>query len=380
MPKRRSASVFPYRGKFRLQYIDSFGRTRTKTANSRPEAYELLAEIQLRSANGYLNPKPRELPTLENYLRYWFEIKRLEVSPTTAWGFESHIKNYLVPLFGGQKLDEIAAYQIQDLYSYLLSECSLSAGTVRKVHSLLAGVFELATNQGLIQASPMEKIKPPKYVPKPPEVYSEVEVEKLLQSASYKAPEAHLRWLFALRYGMRQGEVLGLRFEDFDLVERTVQVRRTVNSLPGKGVVSLPTKSKHSNRRLPIGGQVVGLVSQLDSSRGWLFSESGVMPIDAGCDQRRWRALVAAAGVRYLPLHSARHSVATNLMSQGANPKAVQMLLGHSSPAYTLATYVHPQVDDLRALLADSNYGEIGEKSGNDISSPDNSELGSGTW
>jgi len=40
MPKRRSASVFPYRGKFRLQYIDSFGRTRTKTASSRPEALE----------------------------------------------------------------------------------------------------------------------------------------------------------------------------------------------------------------------------------------------------------------------------------------------------------------------------------------------------
>jgi len=178
---------------------------------------------------------------------------------------------------------------------------------------------------------------------------------------------------------MRQGEVLGLRFEDFDLVQRTVQIRRTVNSLPGKGVVSLPTKSKHSNRRIPIDGRVVGLVSQLDSSRGWLFSESGVMPIDAGCDQRRWRAVVAAAGVRYLPLHSARHSVATILMAQGANPKAVQMLLGHSSPAYTLATYVHPQVDDLRALLSDNNFGEVRVETGNSKEVSTNSALESGS-
>jgi hypothetical protein len=66
-------------------------------------------------------------------------------------------------------------------------------------------------------------------------------------------------------------------------------------------------------------------------------------------------------------------------MAQGANPKAVQMLLGHSSPAYTLATYVHPQVDDLRALLADNNFGENREKSGIDIAALDNSALESGS-
>jgi len=224
----------------------------------------------------------------------------------------------------------------------------------------------------------MQQIRPPKYTPKPPEVYSATELETLLQTASNRAPEANLRWLFALRYGMRQGEVLGLMYEDFDLTQKTLHISRTVNSLPGKGVVSLPVKSKHSNRKLPIDSEVIGLLSQMRGS-GWLFSESGAMPIDATCDQRRWRALVAAAGVRYLPLHSARHSVATNFMAQGANPKVVQMLLGHSSPAYTLATYVHPQVDDLRLLIADNSYGEIGGKRGSELPGSDNSELESGT-
>ena len=172
--------------------------------------------------------------------------------------------------------------------------------------------------------------------------------------------------------------VLGLRYEDFDLTQKTLHISRTVNLLPGRGVVSLPVKSKHSNRKLPIDAEVIGLLSQTKGS-GWFFSESGVMPIDATCDQRRWRALVAAAGVRYLPLHSARHSVATNLMAQGANPKAVQMLLGHSSPAYTLATYVHPQVDDLRALLADNNFVELRAEPGNSKEASTNSALESGS-
>ena len=375
---RKSASVFPYRGKYRIQYLDSFGRTRTKTAETRKAAYELLASLQLQHQSGFLNPINTETPTLSQWLSYWLDKKRLEVSPTTLWGYQSHIDNYLVPLMGNLKLNELAAFRIQDLYGYLQTDEGLSPGTVRKVHSLLAGALSMAANQGLILHNPIQQIRPPKYTPKPLEVYSASELERLLQSASYKAPGAHLRWLFALRYGMRQGEVLGLRYGDFNLTQKTLHISRTVNSLPGKGVVALPVKSKHSNRTLPIDSQVIGLLSQMRGS-GWLFSESGAMPIDATCDQRRWRALVLAAEVRYLPLHSARHSVATNLMAQGANPKAVQMLLGHSSPAYTLATYVHPQVDDLRALLADNNFGEIEEKSGNEVSSPNNSELESGT-
>jgi len=364
---RKSASVFPYRGKFRIQYLDSFGRTRTKTADTRKAAYELLAQLQMQQQAGFLNPKASETPTLSQWLGYWLDKKKLEVSPTTIWGFESHINNYLVPLMGNLKLGELAAFRIQDLYLYLQKDEGLSAGTVRKVHSLLSGALAMAQNQGLIAHNPMVQISPPKYTPRPPEVYTPNEMQTLLQSASYKAPGAYLRWLFALKYGMRQGEVLGLRFEDFDLVDKTLTISRTVNSLPGRGVVALPVSSKHSHRKLPVDGQVVRLLSQLDSRQGWLFSESGEMPIDATCDQRRWRALVLAAEVRYLPLHSARHSVATNLMAQGANPKAVQMLLGHSSPAYTLATYVHPKVDDLRSLLVDSSKaleGQISRKTG----------------
>ncbi|PWL20714.1 MAG: hypothetical protein DCO81_03675 [Candidatus Aquiluna sp. XM-24bin5] len=375
---RKSASVFPYRGKFRIQYLDSFGRTRTKTAESYKQAHILLAEIHARQQQGFLNLPSKETPEFSSWLGYWLDKKQLEVSPTTSWGFQSHINNYLVPLLGNQKLDAIAAFQIQDLYSYLQKELGLSSGTVRKVHSLLVSAFELAHAQGVIAHNPMSKIKPPKYSPKPPEVYSYQEMQILLQNSAYKAPGEHLRWLFALRYGMRQGEVLGLRFEDFDLFEKTLRISRTVNSLPGKGVVSLPTKSKHSTRKLPIDSQVIQLLSQMSKTCGWLYAEAGHMPIDATVDQRRWRALVAASGVRYLPLHSARHSVATHLMACGANPKAVQMLLGHSSPAYTLATYVHPQVDDLRSLVSDKSGAHRGQFHGSLQAASNNSELESG--
>ena len=56
-------------------------------------------------------------------------------------------------------------------------------------------------------------------------------------------------------------------------------------------------------------------------------------------------------GVRYLPLHSARHTAATSFINNGASPKAVQFLLGHSSIAYTLGSYVHVGEQEMKDLL-----------------------------
>lgn len=351
---RRSSSVFPYRGKWRVQYLDLFGKTRTLTAETRASAYLKLAEIEGQMRSGYLNLSGAEIPTLAQWLSYWLESRKSELNPTTWHGYEASCRKWLVPIIGSVRLDSITPRMIQDMYQHLMDEQSLSAGTLRRMHSLLSSAFGLALLQGALTRSPLKGVKQPRLTKKAMEVFTLEEVERLLDAASHKTPQEHLRWLFALRYGLRQGEALGLKFSDFDLVNRTFTIQRTVNSLPGRGVVELPTKSKHSMRSLPIDSAVVRLISQLEG-RGFLFPSDRGGPLDATVDARRWRALVTTAGVRYLPLHAARHTVATHLVGQGANPRAVQMLLGHSSPAYTLMTYVHPEIGEIRTLLSDNS-------------------------
>jgi integrase len=230
----------------------------------------------------------------------------------------------------------------------------LKSGTIRRMHSMLSSVFGFAKLQGVVSTSVIESVKKPRLERKSIEVFSTQEVETILKSLSQKPPAARLRWLLALRYGIRQGEVLGLKFSDFDLVRKRLKIQRTVNSLPGQGVVELPTKSRNSTREIPIDSEVVQLISQMDG-KSWLYPAENGMPIDATVDARRWRALLAGCGVRHLPLHSARHTVATHLMQKGTNPRVVQMLLGHSSPAYTLAVYVHPSMDEIASALANAS-------------------------
>jgi integrase len=250
-------------------------------------------------------------------------------------------------------LDQVTTGQLAELYRYLQQEVGLSPGTVRKVHALLSGVFSMAVSRGVILHSPVSKLKPPKYIPKVREVFSELEVSKILSVAATQTPKAYLRWLLALRYGMRQGEVLGLKVSDFDLPKGRLSISRTVNSLPGQGVVALPTKTKNSRRTIPIDGQVNELVRQLKATSDWIFTAEGntQSPIDATTDQRAWRKLLAEAEVRCLPLHSARHTAATSHIKNGASPKAVQLLLGHSSIAYTLGSYVHVGEQEMMELL-----------------------------
>jgi integrase len=211
----------------------------------------------------------------------------------------------------------------------------------------------MAVSRGVIVHSPVSKLKPPKYIPKVREVFSEIEVSKILTTASTQTAKAHLRWILALRYGMRQGEVLGLKVSDFNLSKGKLSSSRTVNSLPGRGIVALPTKTKNSRRTIPIDNQVAELVRELPASADWIFTAEGKAqsPIDATTDQRAWRKLLKEAGVRCLPLHSARHTAATFYIANGSSPKAVQLLLGHSSIAYTLGSYVHVGEREMKELL-----------------------------
>jgi len=357
-PIRRKASVFPYRGKWRVQYLDLFGNQRTITADTRQSAYLKLAEIEGELRGGYLNPKADTMPSFAQWLEYWLGVRRPELNPTTWHGYEASCRIWLIPAMGNLRLETITPRQIQDLYGYLQTTHELSAGTVRRIHSLLSSAFNLALMQGAIRRSPMVGVKQPKLARRVIEVFSFDEVEKVLRVASRKPPAAFLRWLLALRFGLRQGEALGLKKGDFNLTLMTLKVERTVNSVPGEGIIELPTKSSYGIRTIPIDSEIVRLYTQLDAGL-WVFSAGNGGPLEATVDSRRWRALLVEAGVRYLPLHAARHTVATHLMQQGANPRAVQLLLGHSSPAYTLSTYVHPGISELRAALGQLNLGQI---------------------
>jgi integrase len=189
------------------------------------------------------------------------------------------------------------------------------------------------------------------------------QVKMLLEAASGDRLEA--LYVLAVHTGLRQGELLGLKWDDIDLAARTLQVRRALITARGGPRLAAP-KTKGSRRRVSLTGAAVEALkahlerqlAQIDRA-GSLWQEKGLVfasetgaPLDRrDLTSRRFKPLLERARLPHFRFHDLRHTCATLLLTQNVNPKVVSEMLGHSSIAITLDTYSHvlPNMQDSAA-------------------------------
>jgi len=155
----------------------------------------------------------------------------------------------------------------------------------------------------------------------------------------------------ALSLGLRQGEALGLPWDAVDLDTGLLTVRRALQRLGGQGLVMVEPKSSAGRRSVALPAPLIeGLRShraaQLEErlkagsewqDHGLVFAQPNGKPIDPRADNRAWKALLEAAGVRDARLHDARHTAATLLLLlQGVDNRVVMEILGHSQLSMTV--------------------------------------------
>ena len=139
---KRSATVFPYRGKWRLQYFDSEGRIRTKTAPTKQDAYMARGLVQQQVNQGLL-PKPsREVPILGDWLGMWLEQKSIQLKWSTTESFEALIRLHIRPALGHLRLNQVSPLLVEAFYSSLQAKKDLSPSTIKKVHTILHQAFQ----------------------------------------------------------------------------------------------------------------------------------------------------------------------------------------------------------------------------------------------
>jgi integrase len=290
---------------------------------------------------------------LGEYLGRWLiDSVRDTVRPTTFERYEQVVRLHINPVLGNVKLKNLTPAHVRGLYRQKL-DAGLSPRTVQYVHVTLHKALKQAVADGLVPRNVTEAVKPPQVRREEIQPLSAEQVKVLFEAA--KGDRLEALYVLAVTTGLRQGELLGLRWDDIDLKVGTLRVRRTLTTAKGGPVFSTP-KTKGSRRTVrlsltaleALSGHLERQLGEIDRvgdlwrENGLIFASEAGEPLDRRyITTHRFKPLLKQAGLPQIRFHDLRHTCATLLLSQNVNPKVVSEMLGHATIAITLDTYSH---------------------------------------
>lgn len=360
----------PFVGAFVADWRDGKPIRKKVTAKSRTSAEAKLRELREKVEAGQL-PSGR-IPTVAEWMTYWLDqIAAKKVRPSTLRGYRTYIDCYIIPLLGDKRLDRLQPEHIATAWAELMSvgrpgvkdPKPLSSTSAHQGHRILSRALKVAYQRGHVTRNVATMIDAPQPRDVEMEPLTKTQALKVLETVKGRRNAA--RWTVALALGLRQGEALGLRWENVDLEAGTLAVRQSLGRVKGQGLVLGPVKSRAGRRVIALPAQLLAelkahrvaqTAERLGAGSWWtdgdfVFARVDGRPTDPKSDWLEWRALLEEAGVPAARLHDARHTAATMLLAMGVPMRVVMEILGHSRITVT-SRYQHV-VDEMHRDAAD---------------------------
>jgi integrase len=295
---------------------------------------------------------PRQ--TVGAFLEGWLaDVVRVTVRPRTYVSYRYVVRVHLAPGLGHHRLTDLSPGDVQTFLNAKAAS-GLSARTVAYLRGVLRCALGHAERTDLVTRNVARLARPPRIPRRRVDPLSVDEVRLLIEAIAGDRLEA--LYLVALGVGLRQGEILGLRWPDVDLERSTLTVRHALARIDGRLVLDEP-KSVTSRRVVPLPGFVaVALASHRvrqaaellpgrptppDPFADLVFTTTHGTPLDGISVTRRFQRILAGAGLPHQRFHDLRHACASLLLAQGVSARVVMETLGHSEISLTLNTYSH---------------------------------------
>jgi len=327
------------------------------TQESRKLAKEKLEKLP-KSISSKSTP-PQSKIALGKYLLEWLEEEHKHQIAHSTWKrYRALAVHHIVPVIGQIPLRKIVPSDIQ-LILTTMREAGQSPRSQQQARALLSVALGEAENNEYIPSNPVKKVRIPVNKNREIEPLTIEEVKRLLET--YKETYTSARLHIALLCGLRQGEALGLRWQDVDLVNGVLEVRNQIQMIDGKLQLT-GLKTERSRRSLVLtSGSLESLkahreiVTQMSSVYGIDWKENDLVfpsldgsPKQSTLDFNDWKRALRLCGIRPRRLHDARHTAATLMYGQGVGIEVISRALGHSSSAITSKLYVHSALQPLR--------------------------------
>ena len=310
----------------------------------------------------------------------WMELygnEYLEASTTSR--YQLILDNIIYPKLGKERLSELGIYEIE---SFLLGlrgfgrvdgkQGGYSDGTIFKVKTILSSLFTTAVRWGILKDNPCQHIRITKREKKhdvqcftPDEAKRFLSyVDEVLVGKGVLQEQYRILFYIAIFCGLRRGELLGLTWENVDLISGKIYVKQTVNRIDGK-IIKKEPKTASSIRTVSLPSFFTKLLQdykhlqdeykrenvEIMQQENWVFIQKNGNVMSVGSPYAKFRKILNQYNTQIepekklplIPLHGLRHTNASLLIASGeVDIETVSRKLGHANMATTMRYYVHP--------------------------------------
>ena len=352
--------VKKYKGSWYV-FIDYHGQRKAKKVGSREAAERVKREIEARLALGDLSAlqQAKPVPTFSAYAERWLKTDALtKCKVSTANFYADYQRRYVLPQFGDTELTAITRDAIKGFISHLV-ERGLAKNTVRLAVASLRVVLSAAVEDGVLASNPAAKVGQFVQTEKPERqaiAMEPEEVELFLAAVQEQCHEYYPLFLIALRSGLRQGEILGLKWGDFQFGQDEDDTNRYIFVQRRWYRGSFSTPKAGTARRVDMSRQLRKVLLELRDQRLMQAYQQGRSsiaddlvfpgnregePLRARLVQETCTRVLADARMRKFRFHDLRHTFGSLLIEEGAPLPYVRDQMGHSSIQMTADKYVH---------------------------------------
>lgn len=318
---------------------------------SREEAERALASASARIKVG---GRVDDRETVGAYLDAWL-VGRRRIREGTYRSYEGHIRNYLTPALGAERLERLNATQIGLLYARMSQE-EVSPATIARVHATLRKALNDAVRAQRLPFNPATHVELPAQPAHEVRPWEAAELGRFLD-ATERDRLGSLYEVLAMT-GIRRGEALGLRWQDVDLDKGVLRIRQQLvdSGRAGVGPSFGPPKTRSGEGRIvDLDTRTAAVLMAHDFAqqaerekwaeayvdRDLVFCREDGQPLRPEYATRHMQDIARTAGLRPIRLHDLRHGAASLMLAAGVPIAVVSKRLGHSSINITADTYSH---------------------------------------
>lgn len=339
------------------------GRRKQKemTFRTEREGKNALAQNRARAAHGD-DAYPDKM-LLGALLDEWLARKAPPaVAQSSYVAYRNTVEKHIRPRLGGKVVGAITNRQIEQHYNWMRQQ-DVGLHAIQNTHARLWQVFKYASRQGIITANPMERVERPQAPEHEHVIWDDGEIARVLSVAHHSLYGPI--WTLALLTGMRQGELIGLRWCDVDEAGGVLHVRQQYTRA-GHTMYAGPPKYG-SVRDIAVGPDVFRLLrsqrsrvaeARLRAGDRWedhdlVFPAHFGQPIYNSSLPRDLQKVIALAQVKPITIHDVRHTHGSWLARRGKQAREIAERLGHKDPSITHNVYLHTVPEEHRRTASD---------------------------